>query len=119
MITITITIDPGEIEMADRVREIDITADGNSIVIDASSTQEANGEWTIAIMATTWGASTSAALEFSMDQTNWAAVTLGNTISEVAFTANGAVIVPAGIFYRWVITSFAGSAGMVGQGVAA
>lgn len=56
-----------------------------------------------------WGAGETAALEFSPTDADGEYEPYKDSAGAVSFTANGSRIVPAGLFYRIVVSSYAGN----------
>lgn len=87
------------------LRSVQATADDETTSILADKPYEHGA----VVRAGTWGGSTSAAIQVSADDTNWAPL-LYSDGTAVAFTANGFVPVYKNLYYRLFITSYTGSA---------
>lgn len=86
-------------------------ADGASESIHAESHLISRPPWIASITAETWGASTAAALEYSVDgSTRW--TTLTTTDGAVSMTENGGIHVPSNLHYRLNVTLLTGSTGL-------
>lgn len=89
--------------MADRIIDIVLTQDGASQSIDLSQDQTRKSNWVVGVLAGSYG-TMQAELEFSFENQNWAVV-LDQDRVNIIFINNDASIVPAGLFYRVVITN--------------
>lgn len=86
-----------------RVLVIPITGNGESDAFDLSVGQSRKHFYTLGILADVFGTLVGA-LEFSFDKTLWGVVK--DQFAAVTFTKEGAVVVPAGLYYRVIVTNF-------------
>lgn len=100
-----------------RITEIPVTADGSSSVYDSSPLRGVDEYTLISLIAATWGGSTEGTLYSSLDKTNWNVVTIGDLTTPVTLTENGSVEVSSGPFYKWIISGYSGTSGMIFQGM--
>jgi hypothetical protein len=93
-----------------RTKTVAITGNGNMAAQRIHAGHTVTGNVAVEVTATTWAAAMTCTLQVSIDGTTWSGLVNGSAV--VFEDANKLLILPAGLYYRIVTASYAGSAGV-------